>query len=188
YASLTAAVRSYKQLRTIENSKKGLNMILQASSELLTQEGLNNFAQGVIIHIAALLGVPPEGVICVRRRDQQVEDDLMIIAAAGDYCSLVDRPLSEMSENMTSRLLRESLDNRCNVFHKTGVALYLGSHTRGDMSCYIASTAPIADVDQGLLEIFCGNIALCADNISFLDRLKNYAFTDTLVGLPNRNA
>jgi len=188
YASLTSAVRSYKQLRTIEDSKKGLNMILQASSELLTQEGLNNFAQGVIIHIAALLGVAPEGVICVRRRDQHVEEDLMIIAAAGDFCSLIDRPLSEMSESITSRLLRESLDNRCNVFHKTGVALYLGSHTRGDMSCYVASGTPISDVDKGLLEIFCNNIALCADNISFLESLKDYAFTDTLVGLPNRNA
>lgn len=188
YASLTSAVRSYKQLRTIEDSKKGLNMILRASSELLTQEGLNNFAQGVIIHIAALLGVAPEGVICVRRRDQHVEEDLMIIAAAGDFCSLIDRPLSEMSESITSRLLRESLDNRCNVFHKTGVALYLGSHTRGDMSCYVASGTPISDVDKGLLEIFCNNIALCADNISFLESLKDYAFTDTLVGLPNRNA
>mgnify|MGYP006196756071 CR=1 FL=1 len=188
YASLTSSVRSYKQLRTIENSKKGLDMILRASSELLTQAGLNNFSQGVIIHIAALLGVPPEGVICVRRRDQPTEEDLMIIAAAGDFCSLVDRPLSAMSQSVTSHLLRESLDNRCNVFHKNGVALYLGSHSRGDMSCYIASSAPISEVDQGLLEIFCGNIALCADNISFLDRLKNYAFTDTLVGLPNRNA
>lgn len=188
YATITSSVRSYKQLRTIENSKKGLDMILRASSELLTQEGLNNFAQGVIIHIAALLGVPPEGVICVRRRDQPTEDDLMIIAAAGDFCSLIDRPLSAMNETVTSHLLRESLDNRCNVFHRDGVALYLGSHSRGDMSCYVASHAPISEVDQGLLEIFCGNIALCADNISFLDRLKNYAFTDTLVGLPNRNA
>lgn len=188
YVSLTSSIRSYKQFRTIENSKKGLDMILRASSELLTQEGLNNFAQGVITHIAALLGVPPEGVICVRRRDQATEEDLLIIAAAGDFCALVDQPLSAMNESMTSHLLRESLDNRCNVFHKSGVALYLGSHSRGDMSCYIASNAPISEVDQGLLEIFCGNIALCADNISFLDRLKDYAFTDPLVGLPNRNA
>jgi diguanylate cyclase (GGDEF)-like protein len=188
YASLTSSVRSYKQLRTIENSKKGLDMILRASSELLTQEGLNNFAQGVITHIAALIGVRPEGVICVRKRDQPPEDDLLIIAAAGDFCDLIDHPLSAITEEITTYLLRESLNNRCNVFHRNGVALYLGSHTRGDMSCYVASNAPISEVDKGLLEMFCGNIALCADNIDFLDRLKNFAFTDTLVGLPNRNA
>jgi diguanylate cyclase len=188
YATVTAAVRSYNQLRTIENSKKGLDMILRASSELMTQEGLNNFSQGVIVHIAALLGVPPEGVICVRRRDERSDEKLVIIAAAGDYCAMIDRPLSAMNEDQVAIILRESLDNRCNVFHKRGVALYLGSSARGDMSCYVASNQPISEVDQGLLDIFCGNIALCADNISFLDRLKSYAFTDPLVALPNRNA
>lgn len=188
YATLTSAVRSYKQLMTIENSKKGLDMILRASSELMTQEGLNNFAQGVIIHIAALLAVPPEGVICVRRKDETTEERLMIIAAAGDYCSLIDKPLAEMRQSLARDLLRQSLDNHCNVFHKKGLALYLGSHSRGDMSCFVASGTHISEVDHSLLEMFCTNIALCADNVNFLDRLKNYAFTDTLVGLPNRNA
>lgn len=188
YATVTTALRSYKQLCTIENSKKGLDMILRASSELLTQEGLNNFAQGVIVHISALLGVPPEGVICVRRRDRKTEDKLVIIAAAGHYCTLIDRPLSEMDQDLAHSLLCQSLDNRCNVFDKSGVALYLGSHSRGDMSCFISGADAVSQVDQGLLEIFCGNIALCADNISFLERLKSYAFTDTLVGLPNRNS
>lgn len=188
YATVTTALRSYKQLRTIENSKKGLDMILRASSELLTQEGLNNFAHGVIVHIAALIGVPPEGVICVRRRDRKTEETLMIIAAAGNYCTLIDRPLSEMNQDHAHDILRQSLDSRCNVFDRSGIALYLGSHARGDMSCFITSSYTISEVDQGLLEIFCGNIALCADNISFLERLKNYAFTDSLVALPNRNA
>lgn len=188
YATLTAAIRSYKQLLTIENSKKGLDLILRSSSELMTQDGLNNFAQGVIVHIAALLGVPPEGLLCVRRKDQMDDECLIIIAAAGDYCSLIDKPLDDMEQSLAHDLLKESLDNRCNVFHKSGVALYLGSSSRGDMSCFVASGDSISEVDHSLLEMFCSNIALCADNVNFLDRLKNYAFTDTLVGLPNRNA
>ena len=189
FATLTSAIRSYKQIRTIEDSKKGLNLILKSSSELLTQEGLRGFAEGVIVHLAALLSVPQEGLICVRRKDSPANDDeLVIIAAAGDYCSLVDRPLHEVTETLAQNLLRQSLDNHCNVFHKLGVALYLGSSSRGDMSCFIASGDEISEVDQGLLEVFCGNISLCADNINFLDRLKQYAFTDELVGLPNRNS
>lgn len=188
YATVTTALRSYKQLCTIESSKKGLDMILRASSELLTQEGLNSFAQGVIVHIAALIGVSAEGLICVGRRDRKTEEKLMVIAAAGNYRTLIDRPLAEMNQGVAHDLLRRSLDGRCNAFGQAGFALYLGSHARGDMCCYVASGGIVSDVDQGLLEIFCGNIALCADNISFLERLKNYAFTDTLVGLPNRNA
>lgn len=188
YVTLTAAVRSYQQIRTIEDSKKGLDLILRSSSELMTQEGLNRFAQGVIVHIAALLGVDPEGVICVRRKDAYAPDYPIIIAAAGDYRVMIDRPLSEMHQVMAQSLLQQSLDHRCNVFHDAGIALYLGSNSRGDMSCFVASKTQISGVDKGLLELFCGNISLCADNISFMERLKNYAFTDSLVGLPNRNA
>lgn len=188
YVTLTTAVRSYQQIRTIENSKKGLDLILRSSSELITQDGLNKFAQGVITHIAALVNVPPEGLICVRRKDGKTEDRLMIIAAAGDYCPLINQPLSQMPPSIGHDLLQQSLDNHCNVFHEQGIALYLGSHSRGDMSCFVASGESLSEVDYGLLEIFCHNISLCADNISFMDRLKNYAFTDTLVGIPNRNA
>ncbi len=188
YATLTAAVRSYKQIRTIESSKKGLDLILRSSSSLLTKEGLNTFSQGVIIHIAALLEVPPEGLICARRNHLADHEKFVIIAAAGDYSCYVDRALVDIEPSLAQELLHRSLTERCNVIHENGVALYLGSHARGGMSCYIASPHRLADLDQDLLEIFCHNISLCADNISFLERLRSYAFTDNLLGIPNRNA
>lgn len=188
YTALTAAVRSYKQIRTIENSRKGLDLIVRSSADLMTQDGLNRFAKGVIVNIAALLEVPPEGVICVRRTDSEICEPPVIIAAAGDYCMMIDRPLADLKQSLAHDLIKQSFDNHCNVFHKKGIALYLGSHSRGDMSCYIDGLNRMTDVDQGLLEMFCGNISLCADNISFMERLKGYAFIDSLVGLPNRNA
>jgi diguanylate cyclase len=188
YTSLTSAIRSYRQICTIEASKKGLDMILRASSELLTQEGLRGFAQGVIIHIAALLNVEPEGIICVRRRDKEVVNELLIIAAAGDYCPLIDRHLCDANETYIHTLLNQSIDQRCNIFEESGMALYLGCNTQGDMSCYIPNSQNVAEMEQSLLQVFCANISICADNITFLEQLKNYAYHDTLVNLPNRLA
>jgi len=188
YASLTASIRSYQQIRTIENSKKGLDKIIRSSSELITTKGLHQFAEGVIVHMAALLHVPPEGVICVRKRDLQEQSEPTIIAAAGHYLELTDCLLTAIDKNLVRDLVQESLNNRSNIYHESGVAVYLGSHERGDMSCFIASPQGINEDDRGLLELFCGNISLCADNISFMEKLKSYAYTDSLVNLPNRNA
>ena len=188
YTSLTSAIRSYRQICTIEASKKGLDLILRSSSELLTQEGLRAFAQGVIIHIAALLNVEPEGIICVRRRDSQPTHELHIIAAAGDYCPLIDRQLCDENQTTIYTLLNESIDKRCNIFEPAGMALYLGCNAQGDMSCFIANNQAIAEMEQSLLQVFCANISICADNITFLEQLKNYAYHDTLVNLPNRLA
>ncbi|WNO08756.1 EAL domain-containing protein [Teredinibacter sp. KSP-S5-2] len=189
YAALTTAIRSYNQIRAIEAGKKSLDMLVRASSELLTQKGLHDFAQGVIIHLSGLLSIPPEGLICVRRRFlSEGEESPQIIAAAGHYCSLIDHPLNDLNESEAKSLLVQSLDNRCNVFHKRGLALYLGSDSRGDMSCFVMSSGKINAVDQQLLELFCSNISVCADNLTLVDRLSSYAYYDPLVGLPNRNS
>lgn len=194
YAALTTAIRSYNQIRAIEAGKKSLDMIVRASAELLTQKGLNDFAQGVIIHLSGLLSIPPEGLICVRRQNRkeivknESRDEIQIIAAAGHYCALIDHPLNDLSENEAKSLLVQSLDNRCNVFHKRGLALYLGSDSRGDMSCFVMSSGMISEIDQQLLEMFCSNISMCADNLTLVDKLSSYAYFDLLVGLPNRNA
>ena len=56
--SLTAAIRSYDQLRTIEASRRGLHQIIASSSAFTMQDGIEAFASGVITQIAALFGVP----------------------------------------------------------------------------------------------------------------------------------
>ncbi|TVZ40153.1 diguanylate cyclase (GGDEF)-like protein [Alteromonadaceae bacterium 2753L.S.0a.02] len=188
YAALTTAVRSYKQIRMIEAGKQGLDMIVRSSADLLTKNGLNAFAQGVIVHLSGLLSVPPEGLICVRRVDKRREGQPEIIAAAGHYCALIDKPLSDLSEDHARHLLESSLNSQSNVYDKYGIALYLGSSARGDMSCYVSSATQLDEIDQSLLELFCTNISICADNLTLLEQLSNYAYVDELVGLPNRNA
>lgn len=188
YAALTTAVRSYKQIRMIEAGKKGLDMIVRSSSELMTKQGLNAFAQGVIVHLSGLLSVPPEGLICVRRTDLRNEGQPEIIAAAGHYCALIDRPLSDLAEDSARSLLKSSLDTKSNVFDSYGIALYLGSNARGDMSCFVSGVTEFDDIDQSLLGLFCTNITVSADNLALLEQLSNYAYVDELVGLANRNA
>ncbi|MFT7559443.1 MAG: diguanylate cyclase (GGDEF)-like protein [Flavobacteriales bacterium] len=188
YASLTTAVRSYQQIKMIEAGKVGLNMIVKASSELMTKKGLHEFAQGVIFQLSALLSVPPEGLICVRRTgDVGCTQKTEIIAAAGHYCALIDHPLTDMTEDIARKTLIESLDNKCNVYTKTGIALYLGSSERGDMSCYVASADAIREVDKDLLELFVSNISVCADNLELVERLRGFAYEDQLTHLGNRN-
>lgn len=188
YAALTTAIRSYKQIRMIEAGRKGLNMIVRSSSELLTKNGIHAFAQGVIVHLAGLLDIPAEGLICVRRQQKGSGYESKIIAAAGHYCLLVDHPLHDLTESEAKEMLDNCLDQKVNQFGPAGVALYIGSDTRGDMSAFISSDVDLDTVDQSLLEIFCNNIAACADNLMLLERLSSHAYYDILVGLPNRNA
>ena len=59
FTTVTAAVRSFDQLRRLDASRQGLEKIISASNEFITQPGLRSFAEGVITQISGLLGVDP---------------------------------------------------------------------------------------------------------------------------------
>ena len=172
YAALTTAVRCYQQIKTIETGKKSLEMIVRSISELLTREGLDEFAQAVIVHLSGLLGVEPDGLICVRRRVDESEGEAEIIAAAGPYCDLIQQPLQVLSETKVRDLIGRCFEQKQTIYEGDGAAFYLGSSRRGDMSCYVANASATNESDQRLLELFCINISACADNLATIERLR----------------
>lgn len=58
--SLCAALRTYEQIRTIAESRRGLQLIVNATAELMQRHALNAFAEGVLTQITALLHLPLE--------------------------------------------------------------------------------------------------------------------------------
>lgn len=187
YASLTTAIRSYKQIQTIETSKRSLAMIVKASAELLTHQGIRNFAEGVILHLSGLLSISPEGLICVRRHGPEA-GETRIIAAAGNFDAMIDKSLSELDVNDVRNILDECLSERKNIFGVSGIALYLGCRDGCDMACFVSSDAEISEVDEHLIELFCSNIIICANNLGLVSKLNEAAYIDHVTELPNRNS
>jgi hypothetical protein len=63
---VTAAIRSYEQIRKINDSRRGLNQIVHASTQLMALHGVQNFAAGVLAQIADLLGWKPTACCACR--------------------------------------------------------------------------------------------------------------------------
>lgn len=110
YTALTAAIRSYKQIHMINSSRRGLDMVIRASGQLMMRQGVREFAAGVITQISALLGLSPEGVVCACEQSIPNSPQL-IIAAAGNLTHLIEKPLDQLEDrriaNALSRVLAE---------------------------------------------------------------------------------
>jgi len=192
FTTLTAAVRSYDQLKRLDASRLGLEKIIAASNEFIAKPGLKSFAEGVITQIASLLGVVPEGLVCASRIPPESTDggseQLKVIAAAGKYRHFIDQDLNEVSAPEISHSLTTSLHEHRSLWGANHVTLYFEARNGHKYAAFIASNKPIADVDQHLLQVFCSNISLCAHNIELVAALREQAFFDRLVRLPNRVA
>jgi diguanylate cyclase (GGDEF)-like protein len=191
YTTLTAAIRSYDQLRRLDASRRGLEQIVAASNQFIAEPGLHNFASGVITQIAGLVGVEPEGLVCACGSTSDAGSACVVIAAAGRLAYLVQRRITDIEDPHIVASLTQCLAERRNLLAERSVTLFFagGKGSEGsDFAAFVAASAPLRDVDMHLLAVFCTNIALCAANVELVTRLRNHAFVDRMLGLPNRTA
>ena len=66
FTSLTAALRSYQQLERMVQTRRGLEIIIDAASTLYDFKSMQRLAEGVLTQIASLLNVDCAGILVLR--------------------------------------------------------------------------------------------------------------------------
>lgn len=182
YTSLTVALRSYWQLRQLENSRIGLEKIVEASADLSRVQGVRAFAEGVVTQICALLNVPPEGLVCARSCD----DDPIIIAAAGHFSPYINRPLSELPDPPMRDAIAAAIQRRAHQIGQSTCLFFPIDPEHGFVVC-ISPSRSLEPVDQRLLQVFGASVNSGFANVTLADRMRELAFTDPLLHIANRN-
>ncbi|HEV7816666.1 MAG TPA: EAL domain-containing protein [Janthinobacterium sp.] len=187
FTTVTAAIRSYEQIRSINASRRGLNQIVHASTELMALHGVQNFAAGVLAQIAGLLGVKADGVLCVKECPEDGGcHELMVMATAGGYSRLPSGPLSAEDEGGVAAAMESALAQRHNIYGSDALTLYFAGKASRDFVAYLQLSRHVSDIDERLLAVFCSNVAVGLDNVELVSHLHNAAFYDQLSKLPNR--
>ncbi len=185
YTVLTAAVRSYRQICALEANRRGLEMIVESSASLSRMRGLSRFAEGVVTQLCALLGILPEGLVCAQVAGEMA-GEVRIVAAAGQYSSLIDRPLAQVRVPNVRERLERCLQERRNLYDD-GTVLYFGLGQGRAMAALVDVGRELGELDQQLLRAFCSNIAVGFENVILYSQLLDQAYNDPLLRLPNRN-
>ncbi len=184
YTVLTAAIRSYRQIRALESNRKGLELIVEASTELSRLHGINRFAEGVVTQLCALLGILPEGLVCAHMSSDE-RQPARVIGAAGQYSSLINSPLSAVKVSRIREMLERCLHEKRSLYEDV-TCLYFGLSEGRAMAAMVDVGRPLEELDQQLLRAFCSNIAVGFENVVLYGQLLDHAYNDQLLHLPNR--
>ncbi|OSQ35769.1 bifunctional diguanylate cyclase/phosphodiesterase [Thalassospira mesophila] len=194
FTSITTALRSYERMQKLEANRAGLEKIIASSNEFLSRRGLRNFAEGVITQLSGLMDVRPEGLVCAIGNGEHLDlidehaqnTQIQVIAAAGRYRDMIGQDLATLQSDEINAALHECMTRKETVFLPGCVVLYLFVREGYALAAYIGAPKPISNLDQHLLSVFCGNLALCAENIQLVEKLKHRAYVDELTSLANR--
>ncbi|MCZ8115649.1 EAL domain-containing protein [Silanimonas sp.] len=186
--AITSAVKSHEQIRTIDESRRGLELIVRSSPSLLQPQGLANFAEGVLTQAKALLRAPIDGIVCAQRGSPLDPNDnrLYVVGAAGALAGAVWHPLSDLHAEPVVAAIARALRERRNVHGDDYSVLYMSTRER-EAAIYVATPTRLNDVDHQLLEVFASNLSACFSNLQHFEEVHRLAFRDPLTGLMNRS-
>ncbi|MDB5916968.1 MAG: hypothetical protein JWR40_1202 [Massilia sp.] len=186
FTTVTAAIRSYEQIRAINSSRRGLDQIVRASTELMSLHGVKNFASGVLAQIADILDGEAHGVLCAHEPQGGRAQQLPVVACAGSFCRLNGGVLASRDDTRAFEAVSRTLVQRASIFERDSATLYFGGKSGRDFAAFVRLDRPLGDIEKRLLDVFCSNVAVGLENVELVSHLHNAAFYDQLSKLPNR--
>lgn len=185
---MISSIRSYQQIRTINQNRLGLQKIISAGASLMEQQSLEEFSEGVITQISSLLGLRADGLLCAHTQpeDDDEQEDVYIVGAAGSYATFIKHRLDGIDNAHIAGLIRTCLQQKQHLYTDTESVLYFGNEHH-KAAVYLQTRCAISEQDKALLQIFLANITVGYENVSLFKRLRITAYTDPLTRLANRN-
>jgi len=186
---LTTAIRSYKQLNTITTARKGLQLILEASNRFTTARSIGEIASAALTEVAGLLGVPPEGIVCVEGLESEKHGMPLVVGAAGRFAHYVKLPLADLPNPEVAAAIETALKHRHSLDHDDYQVIYFPrQHAMAEYAIYLSTGRPIDASARELVQVFAANASKGFGNVALISRLDRMAYEDALLGIPNLSA
>ncbi|MGE0080091.1 MAG: DUF3369 domain-containing protein [Thiohalomonadaceae bacterium] len=166
--TVTGALRSYRDLRTIEQSRRGLEQIVSASATLFELQSLRQFVSGVLRQLTALLNMREDSVylqVSGFAAAPHSDSDYQILAATGQFEHAVGKTLRQALPAAVLAQVQKAMDEGTSLFLDGTYVGYFRTSNGSRNILYVDGVPELTPIDKDLLRIFSTNVAIAFDNI-----------------------
>ncbi|GLH78668.1 histidine kinase [Bradyrhizobium sp. SSBR45G] len=170
FTSLTAALRSYQQLERMVQTRRGLEIIIDAASTLYDFKSMQRLAEGVLTQIASLLNVDCAGIL-VLRDDGSPTEDFSVLAGSGCYSRFCGAVTSRSLDPDLRDMVEAAFKQRSNEFADHRTVLYIRTGSGREVVVLLQAERPLSETDRSLVEIFSSRLSIAFDNVILYQQL-----------------
>ena len=171
FTSLTAALRGYQQLHRMVETRRGLEIIIEAASTLFDLQSMQRLAEGVLTQLASLLEVECAGIL-VLRDDHRVDEQLSVLAGSGCYRRFVGGTTKPAINGDLMDVVRQAFERRCHDFLEKRSVLYLRTGSGREVVVLLEANKDLSATNRTLVEVFCSRLAVAFDNVILYQQLE----------------
>ena len=163
FTSLTAALRSYQQLERMVQTRRGLEIIIDAASTLYDFKSMQRLAEGVLTQLASLLNVDCAGILVLR--DDGAGSEFSVLAGSGCYSRFIGTTSSRALDPDLRQMVEAAFLRRKNEFADHRSVLYLRTGSGREVVVLLQAERQLSDTDRSLVEIFSSRLSIAFDNV-----------------------
>jgi signal transduction histidine kinase len=171
FTSLTAALRSYQQLERMIQTRRGLEIIIDAASTLYDFKSMQRLAEGVLTQLASLLNVDCAGILVLRDDGGPGGSDFSVLAGSGCYSRFIGTTGSKSLDPDLRQMVEAAFARRKNEFADHRSVLYLRTGSGREVVVLLQAERPLSETDRALVEIFSSRLSIAFDNVILYQQL-----------------
>jgi signal transduction histidine kinase len=171
FTSLTAALRSYQQLQRMVETRRGLEIIIDAASTLYDFKSMQRLAEGVLTQIASLLNVDCAGIL-VLRDSADADDSFSVLAGSGCYSRYIGAPGIGGLDGELREVVRQAFRRRDHQFQTRRSVLYIRTGSGRELVVLLEASKQLSDTDRSLIQIFTSRLSVAFDNVILYEQLQ----------------
>jgi signal transduction histidine kinase/CheY-like chemotaxis protein len=171
FTSLTAALRSYQQLERMVQTRRGLEIIIDAASTLYDFRSMQRLAEGVLTQLASLLNVDCAGILVLRDDGNHAGDDFSVLAGSGCYSRFIGLAGSKSLDPDLRAMVEAAFRRRKHEFADHRTVLYIRTGSGREVVVLLQAERQLSDTDRSLVEIFGSRLSIAFDNVILYQQL-----------------
>lgn len=183
-----AAIRSFQQIATVNENRKGLEQIILGSTKLSSQHSLLSYSQEVLSQLEALIDNDISAVFCARGQGiiDNVDDlSFYVLGQTGLDVKFINQKIDSLKDEQASKQIKSCFLKQQHQYLDSNLNFYIA---KGDYRAviHVNIKSPLTDIQTQLLNVFLTGVAVGYENVHLFKKLTSAAYKDWLTNLPNR--
>src|SRR5499427_7235114 len=171
FTAMTAALRSYQQIQRMVETRRGLEIIIDAAAKLFDFRSMQRLAEGVLTQIGSLLNVDCAGILVLRDEGNNGES-FSVLAGSGCYSQFTGLRKVDVLKPELRQVVRKAFVRRHHEFLPERSVLYMQTGSGREIVVLLEAAKDLSDTDRTLVEVFCSRLSVAFDNVILYEQLQ----------------
>ncbi len=159
-----ASLRAYRDIVTLQKSKKGLEKLIRASRGISSRQALHSFANVTLKQLIALLNLDDTAVFSCQTGAFQVHRSTLEVFSSSNDLGVVGQVEFDQLPAGKQEIIQQAIGNKRSVFIENRLVMYCSSNNV-TLLFYAEIEQQLSELDINLLNLFTENLTVVLENI-----------------------